>query len=102
MEIRHTTNGNTGLSTSSGKKADAAPNVAPEKSSAAQNAPGSSTVTVTDSALKLLQIEKTLAEIPGFDAEKVASIKQAMSDGSYTINTDRIAEKLISFEQDIA
>jgi len=100
MEIRQPASSNVGLST--GKKADAAQGVAPEKTSSAQNAGESSTVTVTDSALKLLQIEKTLAEIPGFDAEKVASIKQALSDGSYTINTDSIAEKLISFEQDLA
>lgn len=101
MEIKQPASSNTGLSTSTGKKADAAPNVASENPSATQNAGESSTVTVTDSALKLLQIEKTLAEIPGFDAEKVESIKQALSDGSYTINTDSIAEKLISFELDI-
>jgi len=102
MEIRQPASSNAGLSTGTGKKADAAQGVAPEKTSSAQNAGESSTVTVTDSALKLLQIEKTLAEMPGFDAEKVAGIKQALSDGSYTINTDSIAEKLISFEQDLA
>ncbi len=100
MEIRQPTN-NTGLSTNTGKKADAAHNVAPEKASTSQKTNESSTVTVTDSALKLLKIEKTLAEIPGFDAEKVASIKQALSDGSYTINTDRIAGNLIKFERDL-
>lgn len=101
MDIRPPASSNAGLSTGTGQKADAAQGVAPEKASAAQNAVDSSTVTVTDSALKLLQIEKALAEMPGFDAEKVESIKQALSDGSYTINTDSIAEKLISFEQDI-
>jgi len=101
MEIRHPTS-NTGLSTNTGKKADAGQSVAPEKASPQQQASESSTVTVTDSALKLLEIEKTLAEMPGFDAEKVESIKQALSDGSYTINTDSIAENLIKFEQDLA
>lgn len=101
MEIKQPTNSNVGLSTSTGKKADTAQSVAPEKASPAQNAGDSSTVTVTNSALKLLQIENALAEMPGFDAEKVESIKQALSDGSYTINTDSIAGKLISFEQDL-
>jgi len=101
MEIKQPVN-NAGLSTTTGKKADASNGVAPEKASTQQQTSESSTVTVTDSALKLLQIEKTLAEIPSFDAEKVESIKQALSDGSYTINTDRIAEKLIKFEQDLA
>ena len=102
MEIRQPVSNNSGLSTGTGKKADGAAPVAPEKTTTTHNTGESSTVTVTDSALKLLQIEKTLAEMPGFDAEKVESIKQALSDGSYTINTDRIAGKLISFEQDLA
>jgi len=102
MEIRQPASNNVGLSTSTGKKAGATHDVAPEKASSQPQAEGSSTVTVTDSALKLLQVEKTLAEMPGFDAEKVASIKQALSDGSYTINTDSIAKKLISFEQGMA
>lgn len=98
MEIRQPVN-NTGVSTNTDKKAGASQSVALEKASTQQQ---SSTVTVTDSALKLLQIEKSLAEIPSFDAEKVENIKQALSNGSYTINTDRIAEKLIKFEQDLA
>ncbi|RLA41967.1 MAG: flagellar biosynthesis anti-sigma factor FlgM [Gammaproteobacteria bacterium] len=101
MEIIRPAN-TAGLSTNTGKKADASHSVAPEKASTQQQTSESSTVTVTDSAFKLLQIEKTLAEMPSFDAEKVESIKQALSDGSYTINTDRIAEKLIKFEQDLA
>lgn len=101
MEIRQPTS-NAGLSTNTGKKADASHSVTPEKTTTQQQTNESSTVTVTDSALKLLQIEQTLAEIPTFDAEKVESIKQALNDGSYTINTDRIAEKLIKFEQDLA
>ncbi|MEZ0185051.1 MAG: flagellar biosynthesis anti-sigma factor FlgM [Candidatus Reddybacter sp.] len=100
MEIRQPVN-NAGLSTNTGKKADANHSVAPEKAGTQQKTNESSTVTVTDSALRLLQIEKTLAEMPSFDAEKVESIKQTLSDGSYTINTDRIAEKLIKFEQDL-
>ena len=100
MEIKHGS-GHPGLNASSDKRADANSNIAPEKANTLQ-ASKASTVTVTDSAIKLLQIEKTLGEMTGFDAEKVESIKQALSDGSYTINTDRIADKLIKFEQDLA
>lgn len=102
MEIKQPASSNVGLSSGTGKKTDAAQGVAPEKDSKTQNTAKPSTVTVTDSALKLLQVEKALAEMPGFDAEKVERIKQALSDGSYTINTDHIAEKLISFERDLA
>ncbi len=107
MEIKQTINNSAGLNTSTEKKADTAPTVslekdsATEKGSATQNTGELSTVTVTDSALKLQQIEKTLAEIPSFNAEKVERIKQALSEGSYIINTDRIADKLIDFEQNL-
>ncbi len=97
MEIKHTTSGNAGLG--SGKKAETSPGVATEKASSQQHTTESSTVTVTDSALKMLKIEETLAQMPSFDAQKVESIKQALSDGSYTINSDRIAAKLINFDQ---
>ena len=56
MEIRPSVN-STGLSTNTGKKADVSHGVAPEKTSTQQQTSESSTVTVTDSALKLLQIQ---------------------------------------------
>ncbi|OUS11543.1 flagellar biosynthesis anti-sigma factor FlgM [Gammaproteobacteria bacterium 53_120_T64] len=102
MDIRPTQGSTNGLNTNGGKKADASQGPSPEKAGTPQAGGESSTVTVTDSALKMLKIEQTLAEMPSFDAEKVARIKQALSDGSYTINTEQIADKLIKFEQDLA
>lgn len=101
MEIKLSP-GNAGVNASTGKKAGAAQDIGAEAAGAHAKPAEASTVTVTDSGLKMLQIEKTLAEMPGFDADKVDRIKQALSDGSYVINTDRIAEKLISFEQGLS
>ena len=106
MEIKQSGNSHSGpstnTSTSAGKKTDASQSPASGKASSPQEATESSTVTVTDSALKLLKIESTLAGISSFDSEKVERIKQALSDGSYAVNTDRIAQKLLAFEQGLA
>lgn len=55
-------------------------------------------VSVTDKASRLLALEDTLASLPVVDHEKVAAIKQAIADGSYQVNSERIAAKLIAFE----
>ena len=33
------------------------------------------------------------------DADRVAAVKQALADGSYQINAERIAEKMIQYEK---
>jgi negative regulator of flagellin synthesis FlgM len=56
-------------------------------------------VTLTDSARSLQKIEEAIAKAPAVDTAKVASIKQAVSDGTYQIDTGRIADKLLQFER---
>lgn len=38
---------------------------------------------------------------PAFDAEKVSRIKQAIADGSYRINAEAIADKLIANSREL-
>lgn len=38
---------------------------------------------------------------PAFDAEKVERIKQSIADGSYKVNPEAIADKLISNAQEV-
>ena len=51
------------------------------------------------SAQTLEKIRESLASQPVVDREKVESIKQALQDGTYKINSENIATKLIEFEQ---
>jgi negative regulator of flagellin synthesis FlgM len=56
-------------------------------------------VTLTDSARSLQKIEEAIAKAPVVDTAKVAAIKQAVSSGSYQIDTDRVADKLLQYER---
>ncbi|WP_318476886.1 flagellar biosynthesis anti-sigma factor FlgM [Photobacterium leiognathi] len=47
------------------------------------------------------QIHQQLATEPSFDAEKVAEIKQAIANGSYTIDADKLAANMLKFEDEL-
>ncbi|MEQ1621392.1 MAG: flagellar biosynthesis anti-sigma factor FlgM [Methylococcales bacterium] len=36
---------------------------------------------------------------PGVDLDRVAAVKKALADGTYSINAERIAKKMIQFDQ---
>ena len=56
-------------------------------------------VTLTDSARSLQKIEEAIAKAPVVDTAKVATIKQAVSSGTYQIDSGRVADKLLQFER---
>ena len=60
------------------------------------------TVSLTNTSAQLRSLENTLAELPVVDTQRVESIKQAIADGSYQINAQRVADKLINLEQGLA
>ncbi|MEC6795982.1 flagellar biosynthesis anti-sigma factor FlgM [Photobacterium sp. S4TG1] len=47
------------------------------------------------------QIHQQLAAETSFDAAKVAEIKQAIANGSYTIDADKLANNMIKFEDEL-
>ena len=56
------------------------------------------TVSLTETSAQLRSIESSLAALPVVDAQRVESIKQAIADGSYQIDSQTVADKLIDFE----
>lgn len=72
---------------------------------AAQRATGTpstgDTVTITDTAAKLSRLEAGLAELPVVDTQRVEAIQQALANGNYEINAERIADKLLRMERDL-
>jgi negative regulator of flagellin synthesis FlgM len=67
-------------------------------------APSSSTaqtgdqVTLTSSARSLQKLSDAVAQAPVVNAAKVSSIKQALANGTYQVDSGRVADKIIQFE----
>ena len=55
-------------------------------------------LTLTDSARSLQKIEEAVANTPVVNQEKVAAVKQAVNSGTYQIDANRVAGKLLKFE----
>jgi negative regulator of flagellin synthesis FlgM len=70
-----------------------------EGSAAASTAHNADHVTLTDSARSLQKIEEAVAKTPVVNAAKVATVKQAISSGTYKIDAGRVAGKLLKYER---
>lgn len=59
--------------------------------------PGES-VQLSKDARQLQSVSEKIAHQPSVDSEKVAQLKQAIADGSYQIDNERVASKLLGLE----
>ncbi|ABA59137.1 anti-sigma-28 factor, FlgM [Nitrosococcus oceani ATCC 19707] len=64
--------------------------------------PAVETVTLTHTTTQLRETEASLAGISVVDNQKVEQIKQAILEGSYQIDSERIADKLIALEKSLS
>lgn len=69
-----------------------------KQSESAAAVQSSDQVTLTSSARSLQKIEEVIAQTPVVNASKVASVKQAVSSGTYQVDSGRVADKLLQFE----
>jgi negative regulator of flagellin synthesis FlgM len=58
-------------------------------------------VHITDSASKLAALEQALRGLPAVNEARVAEVSSAIEQGRYTVQPDRIADKLIQLERDL-
>jgi negative regulator of flagellin synthesis FlgM len=78
--------------------------VAADKTQSDAAAPSSSTsqtgdhVTLTTSARSLQKLSDAVAQAPVVNSAKVSSIKQALANGTYQIDSASVADKMIQFE----
>lgn len=56
------------------------------------------TVSLTDTAALLQRMETTIANASVVDTQRVEDIRKAIANGSFEINTTRVAEKMLSLE----
>jgi negative regulator of flagellin synthesis FlgM len=63
--------------------------------------PSVDSVNITDSARRLFALAQAVQDAPDVDTARVAELQQAIGNGQYTINPDRIADRLLQMEQDL-
>jgi negative regulator of flagellin synthesis FlgM len=61
----------------------------------ASSSSSSSTVSLSDASAKIQALESSAQQSSGFDAARVAAIKQAIREGKFQISPQMIAEKLL-------
>lgn len=64
-------------------------------------APSADQVTFTGPALALQKLGAAIANAPVVNSAKVASIKQAVQNGSYTVNAGSVADKLLQTQNEL-
>lgn len=61
-----------------------------------------SDIEITPAARQLAALEKVLAQIPVVDEVRVKTISTAISDGSYRVDAERVADKLLRSDAELA
>lgn len=59
-------------------------------------------VSLTDHSVRIKTLEDQIARLPIIDTQKVEQIRNSLSNGTFEFNSERIAEKLISYEKELA
>lgn len=65
-----------------------------------QDTSGQDKVVLTDMASRLKSLEQKLAKHPEVDQNHVNRVRDAIHRGEYHVNPDRVADKMMGFEQD--
>jgi len=72
-------------------------------SGAGNDSPGNAAdVRLTHAARNLSAIEESLRNAPAVDELRVSAVKQRLQDGSFEVDPQRIADRLLRLEQDLA
>jgi negative regulator of flagellin synthesis FlgM len=75
-------------------------------SGAPQQAPADNTpaadVHITGAARSLAALEQQIRDLPAVNPTTVATVRQSIADGSYQIDPQRIATKMLSMERDLS
>ncbi|WP_455234530.1 flagellar biosynthesis anti-sigma factor FlgM [Thiogranum longum] len=56
-------------------------------------------VSLTSDARQLQQLESRIASEPVVDNQRVETVRNAVENGTFAVNSERIADKLLSIEQ---
>lgn len=76
-------------------------NTAPDPQSGAPNRPAArpDSVELSAQAQGMNRLEERLAELPDVNTERVESLKQAIIDGRFEVDAERIADKMLNQDE---
>lgn len=69
---------------------------------AADSSAAGTDVHLTGAARGLAAIEQSLRALPAVDELRVSAVKQRLQDGSYEVDPQRVADRLLRMEADLA
>ena len=58
-------------------------------------------IQISELSRQMHAFESSVAAAPGFDTKRVDEIKQAISEGRFTVNADAVADKLVASVQEL-
>jgi len=95
IDVSSSTSALTGTPTSGGA-------VRGNKTQPQKSGSSSDSVTLSSASTQIQALESGISEASGFDTAKVEAIKQAISEGRFSINPGLIADKLIASAKELA
>jgi len=71
------------------------------RAGAADKPSSADTVSITQSGLLMSKLEELVHSTPVVDTERVAALKDAIAAGTYEIDDQRVADRMLRFERDV-
>ncbi|MBW3696342.1 flagellar biosynthesis anti-sigma factor FlgM [Vibrio sp. T187] len=68
---------------------------------AAKSPSNKDAVSLSQQGKAIGQLHQDMASQPSFDSAKVAAIKEAIANGSYTVDPEKLADNMIKFEDEL-
>lgn len=69
--------------------------------SVAESKGNTDSVSLSQQGKAMGKLQQDMATQPSFDSAKVAAIKEAISNGSYKVDPDKLADNMMKFEQEL-
>lgn len=74
---------------------------APARAQPPVSAPDQDNVSISGKSSQLQALEASIKDAPEFDTAKIEAIRQAISDGNFSISSGRVAEKMMATARDL-
>jgi len=74
---------------------------APRSDSVKESKGSQDSVSLSQQGKAMGKLQQDMAAQPSFDSAKVAAIKEAIANGSYQVDPDKLADNMMKFEKEL-